>query len=132
VSLKLWQLFVLAGLPALAGAVVLLSNSRPEAAPPTRDAIVERTPKDYGALADASSAQANVRAAVPALEAYRADTGAYSRVTPQRLRARYDAGIRGITVVRAATKTYCIESTVGGSTFHKAGPSGEIAKGHCS
>ena len=131
-SLKLWQLFVLAGLPALAGAAVLLSHSRPEAAPPTRDAIVERTPKDYRAVADASSAQTNVRAAVPALEAYRADTGSYAGATGQRLRADYDAGVRGISIIGAAANTYCIESTVGSAAFHKSGPNAEIAKGHCS
>jgi hypothetical protein len=132
VSLKLWQLFVLAGLPALAGAAVLLSQNRTEAAPPTRDAIVERTPKDYRALEDASSAQANVRAAVPALEAYYAGSGGYAGATPQGLRAKYDAGVRGISVVRATAKTYCIESTIGSSTFHKAGPTAGIVKGHCS
>ena len=131
-SLKLWQLFVLAGLPALAGAVVMLSHAQTQAAPPTRDAIVERSPSDYGTIADASTAQANLRAAVPALEAYRADTGGYAGVTPQRLRGRYDAAVRGIAVVRATRKTYCIESTVGSSTVYKAGAAGDITKGHCS
>jgi hypothetical protein len=132
VSLKLWQLFVLAGLPALAGAFVLLSHNSTDPAPPTRDAIVDRTPKDYSALKDAASAQANVRAAVPSLEAYYADTGGYAGATPQRLRAKYDSRIRGFSIVRATAKRYCLESTVGSATFHKAGPAADITKGHCS
>jgi hypothetical protein len=131
VSYKLWQLFVLAGVPALAAAAVLVAHARPDAAPPTRDAIVERTPNDYDQLADADEAQGNVRAAVPALEAYRADTGTYRGATVERLRAKYDAGIRGITLVGPGTTTYCLESTVGSATFHKNGRGAAIVKGDC-
>jgi hypothetical protein len=131
VSYKLWQLFVLAGLPALAAAAVLVAHARPEAAPPTRDAIVERTPNDYRGDADASEAQRNVRAAVPALEAYRADTGGYGGASVAQLRASYDAGIRDVALVRAAPETYCLESTVGSATFRKNGPGAEITKGRC-
>jgi hypothetical protein len=131
VTYKLWQLFVLAGIPALAAAGVLVAHNRPETALPTRDAIVERTPNDYDSAANTSDARSNVRAAVPALEAYYADTGAYRGATVAGLRTKYDRGIRGVTLASAGAKTYCLESTVGSATFHKSGPSAEITKGRC-
>ena len=130
-SYKLWQLFVLAGLPALAAAAVLVAHARPSAAPPTRDAIVDRTSNDDPHVDDAAGAQDNVRAAVPALEAYHADTGGYGGATVAELRSKYDAGIRGIKLVGATATTYCLESTVGSATFRKNGPGGEIEKGPC-
>ena len=70
----------------------------------------------FRARANASAAQANVRASVPGVEAYYADhTAPYSghdaRGAPG---VSYDAGIKNITFVRATTaSTYCIQSVVG-------------------
>jgi type IV pilus assembly protein PilA len=82
--------------------------------------------------ANNSAAQANVRAAVPGMEAYAADhaTG-YTGATSAVLQASYDAGIKHINVKTANSTTYCIESTVGNSSFHKAGPSQDIVSGAC-
>jgi len=83
--------------------------------------------------ANNSAAQANVRAAVPGMEAYAADhngTG-YTGATSALLQASYDAGIKSITVKSASATTYCIESTVGNSTYKKAGPGATIASGAC-
>ena len=67
-----------------------------------------------------SAAQANVRAAVPAMEAFNADHGTY-------------AGVRNIAIVRASASSYCIENTApAGFTFHKSGPAGEILPGACA
>src|SRR3954451_1484974 len=63
--------------------------------------------------ANNAAAQANVRAAVPGMEAYAADHGDYTSATSAKLRASYDAGIKNIDVKAATTTTYCIESTVG-------------------
>lgn len=134
-SVKLWQLLVLAALPALAAGLVLgrssIAHNAPETAAPTpREAVIDRNPTDDSA-ADRSRAQANVRAAVPALEAFYADTGAYTGVTLATLRAKYDASIGDVTIVRAAAGAYCLESTVGAATFHRDGPTGPITEGHC-
>ena len=80
---------------------------------------------------DASAgAEANVRAAIPALEAYNADHGTYSGVTLRALQ-RYDAGVTHVRIVRATKSTYCLQSTFRSTTFHKAGPAAAILRGAC-
>jgi len=81
--------------------------------------------------ANNSAAQANVRAAVPGMEAFNADHGVYTGATSAVLQASYDAGIKHILVKSATATTYCIQSTVGASTFMKAGPSADIVSGSC-
>jgi type IV pilus assembly protein PilA len=81
--------------------------------------------------ANTSAAAANVRAAVPGIEAYAADHNGYSGVTSAALQASYDSGIKHITIPTATTSTYCLESTVGPETFHKSGPSAPIQTGAC-
>src|SRR5215212_7443722 len=78
--------------------------------------------------ANKSAAQANVRSAVPGIEAYAADHNGYVGVTLTNLQASYDAGIKNITFgAAAATATmYCISSTVGPYTFVKKGPGADI------
>ena len=81
--------------------------------------------------ANNAAAQANVRAAVPGMEAYAADHGAYTGATSAVLQASYDAGIKHIIVKTATATTYCIQSTVGASVYKKAGPSADIVSGTC-
>ena len=82
--------------------------------------------------ANNAAAQANVRAAVPGLEAYAADhaTG-YTGATSAVLQASYDAGIKNIRIKTANSTTYCLDSSVGNSTFMKAGPGQAITAGTC-
>ena len=82
--------------------------------------------------ANNAAAQANVRAAIPGMEAYAADhsTG-YTGATSAVLQASYDAGIKHINVKTATATTYCIDSTVGTSVYKKAGPSADITSGAC-
>jgi type IV pilus assembly protein PilA len=83
--------------------------------------------------ANTSAAKANVRAAVPGMEAYSVDhaTG-YVGVTLPKLKASYDLGIKNITIRAATQGGYCIENTVPGTvTYHKSGPAGDIASGAC-
>jgi type IV pilus assembly protein PilA len=82
--------------------------------------------------ANASAAQANVRAAVPGMEAYSADHNGYTGATLLKLQASYDAGIKNINVVSVSATTYCISSTVGASTYYKAGPSSDINTTVCT
>jgi len=82
--------------------------------------------------ANNAAAQANVRAAIPGMEAYAADhsTG-YTGATSAVLQASYDAGIKHIIVKTATATTYCVQSTVGSSVYKKAGPSADITTGAC-
>jgi type IV pilus assembly protein PilA len=80
-----------------------------------------------------SAAQANVRAAVPGMEAFNADhaTG-YVGVNVAKLQGSYDAGIKNVTIRAATQGGYCIENTSPGTvTYHKSGPSGDISSGSC-
>ena len=82
--------------------------------------------------ANNAAAQANVRAAVPGMEAFAADHAAgYTGVTSAVLQASYDAGIKNILVKSATATTYCVESTVGNSVYKKAGPGAAITSGAC-
>ncbi len=83
--------------------------------------------------ANKSAAQANVRAAVPGMEAYNADhaTG-YVGVSLPKLQGSYDAGIKNVTIRAATNGGYCLENTVPGTVqYHKSGPSGDIKSGSC-
>ena len=88
--------------------------------------------------ANNSAAKANVRAAIPAVEAYNADnvnTGAsagYAGMTVSLLQA-YDSAIvpTKLTITLANSLTYCVSSTVGGKTWNKNGPGADIVTGTC-
>jgi type IV pilus assembly protein PilA len=81
--------------------------------------------------ANKAAAQADVQAAVPAIEAYNADhqTG-YTGANLTALKT-YDQGVKNILVKTATATTYCIQSTVGGYTYKKAGPGADITTGSC-
>jgi type IV pilus assembly protein PilA len=87
----------------------------------------------FRARAENSAAQANVRAAIPGVEAYYADHTAtgYSGLTSAVLKASYDQGIKNIQVVRATPASYCVESVVGQATYKKGGPAAGITSGAC-
>ena len=83
--------------------------------------------------ANKSAAQANVRAAVPGMEAFNADhASGYTGVTLAKLQASYDAGIKNIKISVANNTSYCIVNTSPTTVFyHKTGPSGDIIPGPC-
>ena len=82
--------------------------------------------------ANNSAAQANVRAAIPGIEAYNADNASgYTGATLTKLKT-YDAGIKNIKVSVANQTSYCIVNTSpGGVFYHKSGPGADIVTGHC-
>jgi type IV pilus assembly protein PilA len=87
--------------------------------------------------AEKSTAQANVRAAVPAVEAFYADNGTYIGVDNASTAATpgisfYDPASSAKVTISASpapsATSYCIYSTQGGSTFFKLGPPGTITQ----
>ena len=80
--------------------------------------------------ANKRAAAANVRSAVPAVEAYYADNRTYATMTGAGLLA-IDAGVK-VTVVSAGASTYCISNTQGGFSYFKNGPSGDITSVACT
>jgi hypothetical protein len=80
---------------------------------------------------DDLTAKANVRAAVPAVEAYNSDsTNGYAGLSLGALQS-YDAGVTDVVVVSATSTSYCVESTVGTGVWHKDGPGAVMAPGAC-
>jgi type IV pilus assembly protein PilA len=91
----------------------------------------------FKSKAEATAAQANVRAAVPAVEAFYSDQGTYVGLSNASTNAvpgiaYYDpASSAKITVSASPAPTatsYCIYATNGGSTYFKQGPAGDITK----
>jgi hypothetical protein len=110
-------------------------GSRPISTAATDEHFKDRDPLvlSFRTRANKAAAQANVRAAVPGMEAFNADhaTG-YVGVTLAKLRASYDAGISNVTIRAASQGGYCLENTSPGTvTYHKSGPSGDIKCGAC-
>jgi hypothetical protein len=77
-------------------------------------------------------AEMSVRAAIPAIEAWKADHGTYRGMTAAELRAKYDFGISpALKVVRATKTSYCVEARVSGEAYSFEGPQGALSPGGC-
>ena len=88
--------------------------------------------------ANVAAAKSNVRAAVPAVEAYNTDntgigaSAGYAGMSVSALQAYDSAIVPTKLVIGSATATsYCIQSTVGSATFMKNGPGADIVSGMC-
>lgn len=81
--------------------------------------------------AEDPAARANVRAALPSLEAYFADNATYAGATYAVLHDSYDAGLAPVTLHDLSDTGYCVESTVGSTTYSKAGPAAALVQGSC-
>lgn len=69
-----------------------------------------------------NAAKANLRASLPAAEAYYADFSTYATMTKPLL-VGIDSGISdSLTVASATATTYCLTDTVSGKTWSVAGP----------
>lgn len=80
------------------------------------------------------AAAANLRAAIPAAEAFFADQNpnTYVGMDAAALNA-IDAGISGtITVGSATATTYCLQEVIGGNTWSVNGPGGSPAEAACA
>jgi type IV pilus assembly protein PilA len=82
--------------------------------------------------ANDAKAQANVRAAVPAVEAFYATNNTYATMTIALLQD-IDAGISSsLTLGTLTADDYCIEDvSVSGSEYSKAGPDSNVTTGAC-
>jgi type IV pilus assembly protein PilA len=82
--------------------------------------------------ANDAAAKADVRAAIPAVEAYNSDSSTgYTGMTLSILQASYDAGVVGITVSSATSTSYCIQAVVGTKTWRKNGPGAVLEATAC-
>jgi hypothetical protein len=72
-----------------------------------------------------------VRAAIPGIEAWNADHNGYTGMSLAGLQMTYDAGIANVEIVSANATSYCLQSTAGTPTYHKAGPAADILPGPC-
>jgi type IV pilus assembly protein PilA len=85
--------------------------------------------------ANDTAAKADIRAAIPAAEAYAADsaTGTYSGMTLTDLQS-YDAGVQHVSVQNVTATSYCLQNVAadtGGKQWHYNGPGGVITSGAC-
>jgi len=83
--------------------------------------------------ANKAAAQANVRSAIPAVEAYAADNGGYALMDLTALKS-IDAGVKNVAVVGTPTSTtYCIQNADNtGYTYSKNGPQADITPTACT
>ena len=85
--------------------------------------------------ANDTAAKADIRAAIPAAEAYAADsaTGTYSGMALADLQS-YDAGVQHVSVQNVTATSYCLQNVsadTGGRQWHYTGPGGTIQSGAC-
>jgi type IV pilus assembly protein PilA len=92
--------------------------------------------------ANDTAAKANVRASIPAVEAYYADHGDYAfNLSPTNTAVGTAIGAlqlidQGVTLAHAKgtgtnNVSYCVDATVGNKSWNKAGPAASIATGLC-
>ncbi len=89
----------------------------------------------YAAMRDRSNdstARAQVRQAGVAADAYRAERGSYAGMSSAGL-ARLDPSLRASSyrLETVSTASYCVESSIGGRTWHLAAPAQDVGRGGC-
>jgi Tfp pilus assembly protein PilE len=79
-----------------------------------------------------SAARTQLRQAGEAAEEYRADHGSYARMAPASL-GRQDSRLAAsdYRVTSVGKRTYCLETTVRGRTWHLVAPAGDVRRGSC-
>jgi type IV pilus assembly protein PilA len=69
------------------------------------------------------AAQADVRAAIPSVEAYYSDKGTYTGLTTTHIKASIDSGLsKAVVLSGLAANSYCVGATVGGKSWSVLGP----------
>src|SRR5712692_7587301 len=60
------------------------------------------------------AAQADIRAAIPSLEAFYSDNGKYTGVTPSKIRSSIDSGLSSkVVIATGPAQSYCVGANVG-------------------
>ncbi len=87
----------------------------------------------YQQKATKTTAESNLRAALPAVEAYYQDNATYATMTVTELATYYDQGIApGVQVLSGSDETYCIRSSHGDVSFFKNGPGATVTTVACT
>ncbi len=85
--------------------------------------------------ANSAAAQANLRSAIPAVEAYFLLTNSSYVGLDLHWLQTYEPGLKlndpAATPSKQTATTYCVSSTVGGETWYKAGPGAPITTAAC-
>ena len=89
--------------------------------------------------AEKKAAAANVRAAIPAAEAYYSDVSNYTNMALTTGDAPDTGGLKGIdaglsnslVVASHLAASYCLEATQGNHSAHVTGPGGTVSAGKC-
>ena len=79
-----------------------------------------------------ATAKANLRAALPSVEAYYTDNKTYVGLTVSILRSQYDQGLSPDVAINSTadltSTSYCLKSTDRGDTYWVRGPGGTITE----
>jgi hypothetical protein len=127
-GLKFWHLLVVGVLAVTAVAAVVHVGRGATNETKTFASAATTMPAE----AAKQAAAANVRSAIPSLEAFYTDHGTYDRADVSALRRDYDPGIDpSVKLGWVETGRYCLESTVAGQTASVTGPNGGIVLGGC-
>lgn len=127
VVVRAWHLFVVGAAAVAAVTAFVVVGHRAANATKT----VTEMPVTIPAEAATAAATANVRAAVPSIEAFYLDHGTYSGATIADLRT-YDSALDpSLQLGWVQSGTYCIESTVDGQTASFTGPGGDVVLSGC-
>jgi type IV pilus assembly protein PilA len=87
----------------------------------------------YQRNAKEATAESNLRAALPAVEAYYQDHASYATMTMAGLETSYDQGIApGVSILSASANTYCLRSSHGDVSFFKDGPGATVTTTACT
>jgi hypothetical protein len=127
-DLKFWRLLVVGALAVSAVAAVVHIGRGATNETKTVANVATTMPAEIAK----SAAAANVRSAIPSLEAFYAEHGTYGGADVSVLRRDYDPGIDStVRLGWVVSGRYCLESTVEGQTASVTGPNGEIVFGGC-
>lgn len=127
-DLRFWRLLVVGALAVAAVAAVIHIGRGATKETKTVANLATTMPAEIAKQA----AAANVRAAIPSLEAFYAEHGTYAGADIPALRRDYDPGIDStVKLGWVQNGRFCLESTVEGQTASVTGPNGEIVLVGC-
>ena len=125
---KFWRLLVVGALAVSAVVAVVHIGRGATNETKTVANVATTMPAEFAKRA----AVANVRSAIPSLEAFYAEHGTYGGADISALRRDYDPGISPTVMLGwVETSRYCRESTVEGQTASVTMPGGQIVFGGC-